>query len=125
MAPSPNIYHAIVFDMHQKVREFLDGLNQSGQVDHDETRSPHVISVDSPNASVYRCMFMRNGRPEHFVMHTRRKVDPVKSWQEDGWSRPAPIEEPKTDDDGKRKERARQTMEQVYESIVNQILPKR
>lgn len=122
---SPNIYHAVVFDLHPKVREFIDGLNTAGQIDHDETRSPHLISVQSPTTSVYHSMFMRNGKPEHFTIHTRRKMEPVRSWQDDGWTRPAPIEEPKTEDNGKRKERDRRTMEQVYESIVNQILPKR
>ena len=127
MMVNPNIYHAIVFDLHQKVREFLDQLDQTGQIDHDETRAPHVISVDNPNSSVFRCMFLRNGRPEHFLIHTRRKAEPIRSWTEDGWKRPAPVETPP--EHGNRKERERRQnesrvlpLDRALESIVEQIL---
>jgi hypothetical protein len=121
---NPNIYHAIVFDLHPKVREFLDDLDRKGQIDQDETKAPHVVSVDSPNASVYRCNFMRNGQSESFVIHTRRKAEPVRSWQpDDGWRRVVRVEEPEPD--GKRKERPRRSLEQTFEAIMKQILPRR
>lgn len=110
----------------------MDSLDQAGQIDHDETQAPHVLSVDNPNASVFRCMFMRNGKPENFLIHTRRKVEPIRSWQDDGWVRPVPVAVPVVDDQGKRKERERRKTEsrvlpldRALESIMEQILPKR
>jgi hypothetical protein len=117
---SPNIYHAIVFDLHPKIREFLDSLDQSGQIDRDDTNTPHVVSVETPGPSVYRCIFMRNGKPENFVLHTRRRADAIQSWQDDGYKR----EERKAPaDESSRKERDRR--KHTYESIVEQILPRR
>ncbi len=122
---SPNIYHAVVFDLHPKVREFLDGLDHSGQIDQDESKAPHLISVDRLDASVHRCSFLRNGQLENVVIHTRRKADPVRSWRDDdGWVRPQRVI-PVEDENGKRKERQRRTMEQVCESLMRQILPRR
>lgn len=121
MEISPNIFHAIVFDLHPKIREFLDSLDQSGQIDRDETNTPHVVSVESPATSVYRCIFMRNGKPENFVLHTRRRADPVRSWMDtDGY-----VRQERKEEDGapSRKERERRKMNHTFESIVEQILP--
>src|SRR5580692_6529854 len=115
---SPNIYHAVVFDLHPKVREFVDGLDKQGQIDQDNTKAPHIISVDRMNASVYRCSFLRNGQHETFLLHTRRKAKPVQSWKhDDGWKRKIKVEEPVEDCSGKRQERQRRTLEQALESI--------
>jgi hypothetical protein len=117
MVMSPNIYHAIVFDLHPRIRETLDSLDQSGQIDRDETNTPHVVSVESPGASVYRCVFMRNGQPENFVMHTRRKADAVRSWNDgDGFIR----QERVIDVAPSRKERDKR--KHPFESIMEQIL---
>lgn len=117
MGIDPNIYHTVVFDLHPKIREFLDSLDQSGQIDRDETNTPHVVSVESPVKSVYRCIFMRNGKPENFVMHTRRKAEAVRSWTDgDGYVRQERVEI------SPRKERDRRPMS-PFESIVEQILP--
>lgn len=121
---SPNIYHAVVFQLHPKVREFLDGLNTAGQIDHDETKAPHVLKVDPVADSVYRCMFMRNGHVENFVLHTRRKAEPIRSWNDDGWTRPIRVE--KTEDvEGIRREREHRADESIFEALMNQILPSR
>jgi hypothetical protein len=116
----PNIFHAVVFDLHPKIREFLDSLDQSGQIDHDENNAPHIISVDPMGQSVHRCIFIRNGKPENFVLHTRRRADPIRSWADaDGYKRKdTPKDEPKS-----RKERDRSRY--PFESIMEQILPKR
>lgn len=120
MNANPNIYDAIVFDLHPKMREFLDLLDQTGQIDRDETNTPHVVSIE-PNGSVHRCVFMRNGRVENVILHTRKKADPVRSWRDDdGYAR----QERKADDAPSRKERDRRPM-RVWENIVEQILPTR
>src|ERR1700733_14124706 len=116
----PNIYHAIVLDLHQKIKQVIDALDHSGQIDRDETNSPHIISVDSPGQSVYRCVFSRNRKPENFLLSTRRRSDPIRSWDEgDGYKRK---DRPEADEPKSRKERDRQT--NPFESIVDSILPK-
>lgn len=123
MDANPNIYSAVVFDLHPKIKEFLDQLDQAGQIDKDEHNAPHVVSLDKPASSVYRCIFMRNGRPENFVMHTRKKAEAVRSWQDgDGFVRQERIivaAEPEN-----RKERERRKVN-PFESIMEQILPQR
>lgn len=117
---NPNIYHAVVFHLHPKIKEFLDQLDLGGQIDHDEMNAPHLISADPIEASTYRCVFMRNSRPEHFVMHTRKKADPIRSWRdEDGYKR-----KEKSTDGESRKEREKRPRH-PFESIMEQILPRR
>ncbi len=123
MEIGPNIYHAIVFDIHPKIREFLDTLDQAGQIDHDETNAPHVVSIENlgDNSSIRRCVFMRNGKPENFVIHTRRKAEAIRSWADgDGYVRK---ETSKEDEAKSRKERDRRAGH-PFESIVDSILPK-
>jgi hypothetical protein len=112
---TPNIYHAVVFDLHQKLKEFLDDLDKTGQIDRDETNTPYIISVDLVGPSVYRCVFLRNGKPENFVIHTRRKTSAICSWNnKDGFVRRERNIEPS------RKERDKRLY--AYESIMEQIL---
>lgn len=121
---SPNIFSAIVHDLHPKIREFLDSLDQSGQIDRDETNSPHVVAVEVPGPSVFRCVFMRNGKPENFILHTRRRAEAVRSWNDgDGYKRAEREIPSKNDESPSRKERDRR--KHTYESIVEQILPRR
>ena len=118
----PNIYPAIVRNLHQKVRELLDQLDLNGQIDRDEFNTPHILQMDSPGPSVIRCIFVRNGKPENFVLHTRKKADPVHSWRdEDGYKRK---ERPEGDKETSRKERERRKVN-PFESIMEQILPRR
>lgn len=120
MDKGPNIYHAVVFDLHPKIKEFLDSLDLEGQIDRDETNTPHVLSVESPATSIYRCLFMRNGKPENFVLHTRKKVEPVRSWRlEDGFRRAE--RPPSVEVISVKKERDRRKVH-PFESIVEQIL---
>lgn len=119
----PNIYHAVVFSLHPKVREFLDQLDASRQIDRDETNAPHMVSLDFPEKSVHRCVFIRNGKPESFVLHTRRVAEPIRSWGDDGWMRP---ERPEVEmiNGPSRRERERRALT-TFEHIVEQILPRR
>jgi hypothetical protein len=121
----PNIYDAVVWQLHGKVRELIDALNTAGQIDHDDNKSPHVVAVDKVADSVYRCSFLRNGKQECFTVHTRKKAEPIKTWNEgDGWARPAP-REPEPASDGPRKERERRTFESICDDLMEQILPRR
>jgi hypothetical protein len=117
---SPNIYHAVVFHLHPKIKEFLDKLDLAGQIDHDEMNAPHLVSSDPIGPSTFRCIFMRNNRPEHFVLHTRKKAEPVRSWSDgDGFKRV----EIMTAAEPSRRERERRP--NPFESIMEQILPRR
>jgi hypothetical protein len=118
----PNIYPAIVHNLHRKVREILDQLDLNGQIDRDEFNAPHVLQMDTPGPSVIRCIFIRNGRPENFVLHTRKQADPFRSWKDDdGYKRKDHSEDkPETS----RKERDRRRVN-PFESIMEQILSRR
>lgn len=120
MSENPNIYHAVVFQLHPKIKNFLDQLDTAGQIDHDEMNAPHLISADPVGPSIFRCVFMRNNHPEHFVLHTRKKADPIRSWSNgDGFIRKERIIV--TQDEPSRKERDRRTIN-PFESIMEQIL---
>lgn len=122
MNANPNIYHAVVFHLHPKIKELLDQLDLSGQIDHDEMNAPHLVSSDPIGPSIFRCVFMRNKKPEHFVLHTRKRAEPVRSWDEgDGYKR-KPHEAPAEKDSRKERERRRFN---PFESIMEQILPRR
>jgi hypothetical protein len=124
MELNPNIYPTVVFKLHPTVRSFLDGLDQAGQIDRDEHNAPHVVSVDNPDASIYKCVFIRNRKPESFVIHTRRKADPVRSWRDDdGYVRPERADVPLPGETS-RKERVRREIV-AFENIIEQILPRR
>lgn len=120
----PNIYPAVVFHLHPKVREFLDGLDQAGQIDRDESNAPHVFSVDPVDQSIFRCVFSRNGKPENFVIHTRRKAEAIRSWRDnDGWKRAERVEVIRPGEPS-RKERDRRAIN-AFEHIMEQILPRK
>lgn len=110
----PNIFHAIVFDLHPKIREYIDRLDKEGQIDHDDSNSPHIIAVNSIAPSVYKCDLVRNGLPANFVLHTRKKGEPILSWNKnDNYKR--------VEQKGKtfKKERDLRTYENIVESILS------
>jgi hypothetical protein len=115
---TPNIFNAIVFDLHPRIREFIDNLDKKGQIDHDsETNTPHIMAVESPATSTFRCAFVRNGQPVHALIHTRRKAEPIISWNpNDGYKRKEIV----VVGMGPRKER----QFRAFESIMEQILSK-
>lgn len=119
----PNIYPAIVHNLHWKVKELLDQLDNGGQIDRDEFNAPHVLQMDSPGPSVIRCIFIRNAKPENFVLHTRKKADPFKSWRDDDGYKRKDRAEANDKSEPSRKERDRRKVN-PFESIMEQILPR-
>lgn len=115
----PNIYPTIVYDIHPKIREFIEELDRGGQIDRDESNRPYVTKVEDAgkNRIVH---IMRNGKSENFLIATRRRVhDPVLSWSPtDGFVRPNKPEQTKAG--SARPERQRRSS--MYESIVDKIL---
>ena len=120
----PNVYRVMAFDLHPRVKAFLDELNKDGQMDLDRDGHPYLVGVDreGPNFVV---KISRNNKCESFILNPRRQADPVLSWNpQDGWMRNGGkqvIVVPP--EDGTRKERTKRTFES-FENLVNQILEK-
>ena len=119
-----SIYSTIVFDLHPRVKEFLDQLNADGQIDLDPTGYPFLIGVDRQGGN-FLVNIARNSRQENFIINPRRKADPVMSWNpQDGFARSGGkqvivVQAP--DQDGVRKERQRRPMES-FQRLVDNIL---
>lgn len=82
-----NIYSAVIFDLHPRISGYIDELNKSGQIDLDGNGYPFLLGVekDGPN---HVCQMVRNGQQENFIINTRKKRDPVCSWDpNDGYVR--------------------------------------
>lgn len=127
MSGYPSIYAMVVFDLHAKVSEFLDHLNQEGQIDLDSSGYPYLIQCDRQGPN-FVAKISRNNRMENFVLNPRKKAEPRCSWDAaDGYSRPASqnramlVQDPS--EDMNRRERTRRvvSMEAVTE-IVDNIL---
>ena len=122
-----NIYSAIVFDLHPKVKEYIDQLNNDGQVDLDDDGYPYLVKVDRNGANQV-CHLVRNGKMENFIMNTRRSAEPINSWKpEDGFRRMfgkkvIAIDVNPAGDDGRRAERAKRTSIESIKRLVNHIL---
>lgn len=123
-----NIYSAVVFDLHPRIKSFLDQLNDDGQIDLDDDGYPYIVKVDR-NGPNHVCHMVRNGKMENFILNTRKKKDPVCSWKpEDGFrrlfGRRVISIDTGADQDGKRPERQKRITPESVQRIVNQILEK-
>ncbi len=82
-----NIYSAVVFDLHPRIKEFIDQLNTDGQIDLDDDGYPFILKIDATGGNKI-CHMVRNGKQENFIINTRKRKDPVMSWSpEDGYKR--------------------------------------
>ena len=87
MTAPANIYSVVVFDLHPKIREFIDKLNDEGQIDLCDNGYPYLLSAEKTGPN-YDVQFVRNGKRENFIMNTRKKAEPVRSWDSlDGYKR--------------------------------------
>lgn len=122
-----NIYSAVVFDLHPRIKDYIDQLNNDGQIDLDDDGYPYILKIDN-NGSNKICQIVRNGKQENFIINTRKRKDPVNSWKsDDGYrrffgKRVIPINTSTEDEGGKRKERAKRTSFESIDRIMNQIL---
>ena len=82
-----NIYSAVVFDLHPRIKDYIDQLNTDGQIDLDDDGYPYLLKIDT-NGSNKICQLVRNGKQENFILNTRKRKDPIVSWNpEDGFRR--------------------------------------
>ena len=122
----PNVYSMIVFDLHNRIREYIDGLNNDGQIDLDSNGYPYLIKVDKQGSN-HICHIARNGKIENFILNTRKRQDPITSWADDGFQRVGENKPIKlvasTGNQGNQQkgERAKITAES-YDNLVSQIL---
>lgn len=122
---TPNIYTMIVFDLHPKVRDFIDRLNNDGQIDQDESGYPYLIGSDRQGTNIIT-RISRNNRLENFVINPRKKKEPLCSWQmNDGFVRPESkkVTIIQKAENGPTKERERRMVsESSIKHMVNKIL---
>ena len=127
MSGYPNIYATVVFDLHPKVRAFLDQLNTDGQIDLDPAGYPYLVKVDR-NGANYHTQISRNNRMEHFILNPRKKALPVCSWNTgDGFTRPQQkqvlvVQQPKTEGGPTKERERRRVSTAAVESIVEAIM---
>ena len=125
MSQYPSIYAVSVFDLHSKVKNYLDNLNSRGQIDIDSSGYPYLISC-SKNGSNFVVQISRNNRLENFVLNPRKQAAPITSWNEDdGFQRPQhkQVVMVQSPDDPTKSERGRRNatlaaMETVIETIL-------
>ena len=124
MADKPiNIYSNVVFDLNKKISNFIDGLNNSNQIDLDDNGYPYLISVNrvGPNFVVH---IVRNNKVENFILNTRKRKDPITSWNpQDGYQRRGgkKVVSVDTSADTPRRERAKRSYES-FERLTDQLL---
>jgi len=118
-----NIYTAVVYDLKKKIAAELDRLNDSGQIDLDDDGYPYVVKIEQSGKN-HVCHIVRNGRLENFLLNTRKKKEPIYSWNgSDGYMRRGgkkviTINSPGEDN---RRERTKRSFES-FTRIVKQIL---
>lgn len=125
MSAPVNIYSAVVFDLPPKVKDYLDELDKYGQIDRDEHAQPYLLKVQKTGSN-YQCFVIRDGKVHNFIINTRKKKEPVKTWdQNDGYARKdvaaqRVIQAPQ----GPKGERAKRTMESTgtWDRIVEQLM---
>ena len=119
-----NIYSVVVFDLHPKIRELIDKLNDEGQIDLCDSGYPYLLSAEKTGPN-YDVQFVRNGSQENFIMNTRKKADPVRSWDPlDGHKRTGgkKIITVDTSGDKPRPERARRPSMESFQRLTDEIL---
>ena len=121
-----NIYSAVIFDLHPRIKGYIDELNQSGQIDLDNDGYPFLLSVQRQGQN-HVCQTVRNGAQENFIINTRRKAEPICSWDNNdgfvrqGGKRVIQIQPAAPSEAEPKPERRKRTVES-FERIVDQIV---
>ena len=124
MTAPANIYSVVVFDLHPKIREIIDKMNDEGQIDLCDNGYPYLLSAEKTGPN-YDVQFVRNGKRENFIVNTRKKADPVRSWNPlDGFKRTGgkKVIAVDTKGDDARPERARRPALESFLQLTDEIL---
>lgn len=127
MTGYPNIYTAVVYDLHPKVRNFIDQLNTEGQIDLCAAGYPYLIRCERSGPNIVTTI-SRNNRPETFVLNPRKRSEPITSWSPaDGFQRPVQnktvlVQPTAGAEQSSRRERARRVVPmEAIEQIVDSM----
>ena len=123
MTAPANIYSTVVFDLHPKVKAFIDSLNEKGQIDLSPDGYPYLLGVDKTGNNI-EIKLVRNGQQESAIMNTRKRADPILSWTEDGYKRTGGKKVITVDASGEktRPERARRPSLESFRRLTDHIL---
>jgi len=124
MTAPANIYSTVVFDLHPKIRELIDQMNAEGQIDLSDDGYPYLLSAEKTGPN-YDIKFVRNGNQENIIMNTRKKAEPVRSWNPaDGYKRTGgkKVITVDTGGDENRPERARRPSMESFLHLADSIL---
>ncbi len=124
MTAPANIYSVVVFDLHPKIRELIDQMNDEGQIDLGDDGYPYLLSAEKTGPN-YDIQFVRNGKQENIIMNTRKKAEPIRSWDAvDGYKRTGgkKIITVDTGGDETRPERARRPSMESFQRLADEIL---
>lgn len=124
MTAPANIYSTVVFDLHPKIRELIDQMNNEGQIDLSDDGYPYLLSAEKMGPN-YDIKFVRNGQQENIIMNTRKKAEPVRSWDSsDGYKRTGgkKVITVDTKGDDTRPERARRPSMESFLNLTDSIL---
>jgi len=117
----PSVFAAIVFDLHPKVKAFLDNLNANRQIDLDSNGYPYVIKSERHGNNIVTSI-RRNNKVETFILNPRKKGDPVKSWGLDGFVRKDDTQKAMLDGGNTQERQRRNVANTVIEHIIDEIL---
>ncbi len=121
-----NIYSAVIFDLHPRISGYIDELNKAGQIDLDDNGYPFLLSVQRQGNN-HVCQMVRNGAQENFIINTRKKRDPVCSWDSNdgyvrqGGKRVIQIQPVASGTEAPKPERRKRTFE-AFRRLVDQMI---
>lgn len=119
-----NIYTAVVFDLKKKIKAEIDHLNDGGQIDLDNDGYPYLIKIEQ-SGNNHVCHIVRNGRIENFLLNTRKRREPIYSWNgSDGYIRRGgkkviSIGSPEEADRRERQKRSFESFTRIVKQILN------
>jgi hypothetical protein len=99
-------------------------MNDEGQIDLSDDGYPYLLSAEKTGPN-YDIRFVRNGQQENIIMNTRKKAEPVRSWNPaDGHKRTGgkKIITVSTSGDDERPERARRPSMESFLTLTDSIL---
>lgn len=122
MSSYPSIYATVVFDLHPKIKAYMDQLNRDGQIDLDQSGHPYLVKCEKQGPNFFT-QISRNNRLENFVLNPRKRQPPVCSWNhEDGFQRPQHKQVVvMADPSGATKNRERERRKVTSEAIENMV----
>ena len=116
-----NIYPLVVFDIHKRIREYIDKLKEEGQIDLDSNGYPYLVKVDG-NGSNHTVQIVRDNKLESFLINTRKRQDPITSWKTDDGYKNHAVKQTVDVPQDQIQDRSERAKRESYDNIVDKIL---